>query len=168
MDDLATSDVKRARAAIACLIRTSDRGVAFLKQRLRPVEAADKNRLSRLLTDLDAETFERREGASEELAQLGEFAETTLRRSIKGRAPSGAKRLLTELLDMLDRSQLPSSTLRALRAVEALEHLGTPSARQALSAIAQGAAGSLMTHELKASLERLDRIQSTKFPKPAD
>ena len=160
--DLAADDAKRAGTAVACMVRTPDPSVVFLKQQLRPVEAADEKRLSRLLTDLDSETFERREAASEDLAQLGELAEPALRRSIKHRPAPEAKRRMTELLDMFDHGRLPASTLRALRAVEALEHLGTPSARQALSAIARGAAGSLLTHEAKASLERLDRIQPTK------
>jgi hypothetical protein len=40
-------------------------------------------------------------------------------------------------------------------AVEILEHIGTPSARQVLDELAKGAAAQRLTQEAKASLERL-------------
>ena len=45
--------------------------------------------------------------------------------------------------------------LRALRAVEVLEYIGTTEAKKLLMALAQGAAEARLTREAKASLKRL-------------
>jgi hypothetical protein len=44
-----------------------------------------------------------------------------------------------------------------LRAVEALERIGTPEARQVLQALAKGAAGAVLTRAAQGALERLER-----------
>jgi hypothetical protein len=44
---------------------------------------------------------------------------------------------------------------RALRCVEALEHIGSEGARQALEGLARGAPGAPLTLEAKAALRRL-------------
>jgi hypothetical protein len=46
---------------------------------------------------------------------------------------------------------------RPLRAVEALEHMGAPEARQVLEALVKGAPGARLTQAARAALGRLDR-----------
>jgi hypothetical protein len=50
-----------------------------------------------------------------------------------------------------------ADALRQLRAVEALEHIGTADARQVLQRLADGAPDARLTREAQASLERLKR-----------
>jgi hypothetical protein len=159
-DDLATDDARRAGAAVAALIRAPEQGVASLKDRLRPAEMDDK-RVAKLIADLDAEGFDRREAASRELALLGEPAEAALRQALKDSAPE-ARRRLEELLEKLELRPLSSRTLQRVRAVEALEHIGTAEARQVLEGLARGASGDRLTQDAKASLERLTRRQAIK------
>jgi hypothetical protein len=45
---------------------------------------------------------------------------------------------------------------RLVRAIEALERIGTKPARAALEALAGGAPGALLTHEASAALRRLE------------
>ena len=45
--------------------------------------------------------------------------------------------------------------LRRLRSVEVLEHIGTPEAREVITAIAKGAPEARLTQEAKASLDSL-------------
>jgi hypothetical protein len=56
---------------------------------------------------------------------------------------------------LLERLKAPSESLRPFRALEVLEHLGTPEAQQVLESLAQGAPEARLTQEAKASLERL-------------
>jgi hypothetical protein len=48
-------------------------------------------------------------------------------------------------------------TLRSLRAIEVLEHLATPEARQVLQKLAEGAPNVRLTREAKAALARLEK-----------
>jgi WD40 repeat protein len=153
--DLAAEDARRAGAALASLVRTPGPSVAFLKSKLRPAEAPDEKRLARLLADLDANEFAAREAASHDLARLGEQAEAALRRALKGSPSPEVTRRIKELLDKVERGPLAPETLRALRAVEALEQVGTPEARRCLEALAKGAPEDRQTRDAKAALGRL-------------
>ena len=53
------------------------------------------------------------------------------------------------------RENPPPEGLRMLRAVEALERMDTPAARQALEQYARGAPGAELTRQAKAALERV-------------
>jgi hypothetical protein len=52
---------------------------------------------------------------------------------------------------------IPPEDLRHIRAVEVLEGLGTPEARNLLEELAKGAADATLTREAKASLRRLGK-----------
>ena len=59
------------------------------------------------------------------------------------------------LLDRLERGPLSPETLRALRAVEVLERLGTPEAKRCLEGLAKGVPAAPQTREARAALGRL-------------
>ena len=52
---------------------------------------------------------------------------------------------------------LPPETLRAVRAVEVLESINIPKARQLLTQLAKGTPAARLTREAKATLQRLER-----------
>ena len=60
-------------------------------------------------------------------------------------------------LDQFDQAEPSPARLRELRAVELLEGIGTPAAKQYLAELAQGAAGAPLTREAAAALGRLER-----------
>ncbi|HEY7314949.1 MAG TPA: WD40 repeat domain-containing protein, partial [Gemmataceae bacterium] len=154
-NDLASEDAKRAGAAIASLLRKSETSVAFLRQRLRLAETPDEKRLMRLLADLNSDDFETREAASRELARLGQRAEAALQQALTSQPPLEVKRRIENLLDKLEPGPLPPETLRTLRGIEVLEHLGTAEARQCLDVLAKGAPQARPTGEAKRALDRL-------------
>jgi hypothetical protein len=118
-----------------------------------------QEQLAQLLVELNANVFARRAAAASELARLGPRVEVALRRGLKDAESLEMKRRLEALLDKFERHELPFETLRELRAVEMLEHLGTPPARQLLETLAHGAADARLTQEAKAALARLTRTQ---------
>jgi hypothetical protein len=64
---------------------------------------------------------------------------------------------LEGLLKRLDLGKLAGDDLRLLRAVEALEAMGTAQARRLFQEWSRGAAGALLTEEARAALARLER-----------
>jgi hypothetical protein len=68
-----------------------------------------------------------------------------------------ARKRIEELLEGVREAAVAPENLRNLRAVETLEHIGTPEAREVLKLLANGAAAARLTREAKAALERLAR-----------
>ncbi len=148
--DLGGADAAKAYTALLALGSDREGAVPFFRERLRPVTAASPERFARLVAGLDSDQFAVRAKAKEGLAQLGPGAEPLFRKALE-RAPSAeARKALRELLGGLEAGQL-----RDLRAVEALEMVGTPAARQVLQALSRGESGSRLTQEARASLRRL-------------
>jgi hypothetical protein len=74
------------------------------------------------------------------------------------RKPSAeVRRHLQALLDTQAKaeSNLSPDRLRAVRAVESLEHIGTNEVRELLAKLARGASEASLTQEAKSSLSRL-------------
>ena len=125
---------------------------------------ADEGRLARLIAELDSDQFAARERASADLASLGEAAVPALRRALRGEAAAETHRRVALLLERVqwDDREPPADQLRSLRALEVLEWVGTPEARDVLARLAEGALEARLTQEAKASLERLARRDSLK------
>jgi hypothetical protein len=160
--DLGNKDGVRAYRALWRLVAAGPPAVAFLAQRLRPAPRVEAERLAGLIADLDSDRFETRERASAELQQLGEQAEPALRKAMAAKPSLEASRRLRALLDRVERRMLSAEQLHALRAVEVLEHIGSPEAQQVLRTLAEAAPRAVLTREAKASLERLERRSASK------
>jgi WD40 repeat protein len=154
-DDLAAADAGRAYRAMVLLAAGPKQTVALCQQELHPAAVPDPKRLARLLIDLDAGEFADREKASAELAALGELAGPALRDLLKGSPSPEARRRAAAVLAKLDGPLESPETLRAVRAVEALELAGTADARRLLERLAEGTAEARLTQEAKAAAGRL-------------
>jgi RNA polymerase sigma factor (sigma-70 family) len=151
-ENLRANDAERAYAAV-CRLARSPAGVKSLGQHLPPTgPPPDTDQVARLIKKLGSDKFAEREKASQELARLGEAAEPLLRKALEAEPSAEARRRLNEALEKLSPE---GERLRTERAVEALELAGTPEARRALEALAQGAAAARRTREAKAALAPL-------------
>jgi hypothetical protein len=90
-----------------------------------------------------------------QLEELAELARPALEKRLAAKPTLEVRRRIEVLLDKLDGPVTRPETLRGLRAVEILERLGTPEARQVLEVIAGGAAEALLTQDSRATLARL-------------
>ena len=131
-----------ASLAIQRLARDPASVVPFLKSRLAPV---DGKKIARWLGDLDAEEFAKRRAAFSGLAELGRFAEGSIRQALAKKPNLEKHRRLEELLDKMTDEKRTSEHQRALRAVEVLGMAGTPEARKLLETLAGGAAEAELT-----------------------
>jgi hypothetical protein len=153
--DLADDDAGKAYRAIHALAKGGDRAVAFLKERLPPTPAGDAERVAKLIAEFDSEQFAVREAATKELGKMGEAITPLLQRALEGELSAEARRRIETTLARLDVG--PSGEAhRALRAIQALEIIGTAEARDLLRKLADGAPAR-QTREAKAALERLTR-----------
>jgi hypothetical protein len=152
---LAGADGALAGRAVWTLAGVPRQSVPFLEARLRPREGPLPRPIDRLLADLDHDDFDARDRATAELARLGERAEPALRKLLEGRPSPETRQRVGRLLEELD-----NLTVSTARAVEVLEHVGTPEARRVLEALARGPAGRRATGLAKAVLESLARRSS--------
>ncbi len=157
---LADPEGRAAHLAMRRLEASPEEAVALLAKQVKPAEgkALDAAAVAKLIAALDAESFDERENAGHELEALGRGAEPALRKALAGAPSAEAKRRVEGLLDKLrDNGAPPPELVRPLRAVEVLEHVGTPEARNVLEGWAKGAADAPLTAAAKEALERLGR-----------
>jgi hypothetical protein len=159
--DLAGKDAAKAYRAIAALADHPAQAGPFLRDTLRQNPGIEGKQLARLIADLDADDFKLREKASRELARLGRLAEPALKEALRQEPSTELARRARELLKKMDGEGPPPPPLRTLRAIEALERLGTPPAREALRTLAQRDADPSLVREAKASLRRLGQQPPT-------
>jgi hypothetical protein len=156
-NDLAGKEAAHAFDAIRKLSASPGQAVALLKDRVRPATPVDPKRLTRLLGDLDSDSFEVRRQAQSELEELGELAEAALRKALTGDPSLEVRQRVERLLDNLTGQVPQAGQLRDLRAVELLELIGSSEAWQLLQALAKGAPEARLTREARSAVRRLTR-----------
>jgi hypothetical protein len=154
--DLAGDDVPAAYRALGRLSAAPEPSVPYIRERTRPV-AADEALIARKIADLESDRFEVREEATRELEERGDLAEPALRKVLTMKPSLEIRRRVEALLDKQEKRLLSGERLRAWRAVEVLEAIGTPEARQVLEKLAQGAEAAQLTREARAALDRLGK-----------
>jgi hypothetical protein len=155
---LAEDDAARAYREIGTLTAAPDQAISLVRERLRPASEANGQQVARLIADLDSNQFAVRQKAREELENLGEQAAPALRKTLTKKPALAVSRQIEEVLAKTD--QLTPESIRAVRAIEVLEHIGSPEAKRLLETLAKGAEGFRLTTEAKASLDRLNRRTS--------
>lgn len=154
-DSLASEDAAEAFRSVRLLVRVPEHSVPLLKQKLRPVTPVPEEQIVRLIRELDGEDFAVRERATEQLERLADLAEPALRKALDGKPSAELRHRVGRLLDLLKKLDSSPARLREKRALQALEYMATPEARQLLEQLGTGAPGARLTLEAKASLERL-------------
>jgi hypothetical protein len=154
--DLASSAGPQAVQALWDLVASPEQAVPLVRQRIKPVEPADAQRVERLIRDLDSEDFQTRTKATEELEKIVDGAEPVLRKKLAEKPALEMKQRINQVLSKLEPAA-SGERLRALRAIQILEYTGTAAAREHLRALAKGVAEARLTREAKAALERLEK-----------
>jgi hypothetical protein len=141
------------------LVAAAGQTVQRLRERLRPVPPVEARELARLVAALDSDRFAEREAAQKELGRLGDAAAAALRAALAGSPSLETRRRMEHLLEKQEAAgRAPSGErLRELRALQVLERIGNPEARQVLERLTQGAAGARLTQDARGALDRLAR-----------
>ncbi|HKB03953.1 MAG TPA: hypothetical protein VKD90_17150, partial [Gemmataceae bacterium] len=149
---LADPDPKVAWSAVWRLAEAPELAVRVIGDKLKP--AAADPATAGLVGRLDAGEFRAREEAERALRALGSRAEPALRAALAG-TPSAELRTRAErLITLLTEGPAAGDDLRAIRAVQALEAIGTPEAKRQLEALARGDRHARLTREAQAAMSR--------------
>jgi hypothetical protein len=156
--DLLAAEAHRAYRALAALASSEGSG-AFVARKLQPAAPKVRRRIERLVEQLDAEDFQARQRAHDELAKLGAAAEAALRRALAGKPSVEVRRRAAALLKPLE---APAERVARGRVLELLERLGTPEARKLLQQLAEGAPTDWQRLEATEALGRIARRAAAK------
>jgi WD40 repeat protein len=156
---LAKPDAPPAFVAYRRLVQSPVETVAFIAKNLSPAKPAgvDDKQIDTWVTNLDSENFGTRDEAFHALEKLGIQAEPALRKARQGNISLEMRRRVDDLLDKVERGNLTNEELQATRAVEILERIGTPAARELLTTLSKGAPPAVLTREAQAALARVHR-----------
>jgi dipeptidyl aminopeptidase/acylaminoacyl peptidase len=154
---LAAEDAEPAFRAIQALSAAPAHSVPYLRARLHPVAPGDEKRVQQWIADLDSDQFAVREKATSELQKAGATALQAMRKALEERPALEKRRRLEPLIEMQEREEWSPSAdnLRARRALEVLERVGTAEAKNVLTMLAKGAPGAWLTEDAKGALQRL-------------
>jgi hypothetical protein len=151
-DSLGDADAEKAFTAILALAASPEKTVEMLSTRLKPV-ALDARKIDQLIDDLGSARFRTRKAAIEELERLSEAVEPALSRALAAKPSLEVRKRIEGLLTRLSAGMSPEA-LRAARAVEVLERVGTGEARKLLQSLARGFPDATLTVEARKAIRR--------------
>jgi RNA polymerase sigma factor (sigma-70 family) len=157
--DLASGDAARADQAIWSLVTARAQALSLLQKQLRPTPAPDPQWRA-WVKDLGSEEFAVRDKATRALEALEDQVLSVLQQALTDVPSLEVRRRIELLLSRLNYPLTSPKTIREVRAIEVLEHIGTAQARQMLQALAQGAPASRLTGEAQEALGRLARSKA--------
>jgi WD40 repeat protein len=162
--ELAGDDAAAAYRAGWALSEPRQKAVDFFRRRLRPARKPDPEApVRKLIADLDSAEFAVREAASKQLQAFRPEADALLRNTLAGTASLEVRRRIERMLNVPAPPPKPpvppgivvGEALRTVRAIQVLERIGTPEAREVLRTLAGGFPEARETQEAKGSLVRL-------------
>jgi WD40 repeat protein len=154
--ELASSNAAAGQKAVWLLAAAPIQATAFLDKKLKRLPPVDAKRLKQLIHELDDDEFEVREAAANELAKYGRRAEFTLRKSLAEETSLEVRRRVQLVLAALPAEPMPlqGEALRAIRAVQVLERVGTKEAVALLRVVAEGSTIARAANEANAAVKR--------------
>lgn len=157
-DDLGNSNAVLGQRAVFALRGDFEKAIVMLRKRMPPIEAPDAKTVASLVEDLSNATFSKRESATKRLKKHGRSIVAPLEAVMTTSTNPEQKNRIAKLLDeFADSRPVNADELRAVRAVQAVEHMDRDEARALLRDWAKGAESAILTREAKASLERTGR-----------
>jgi RNA polymerase sigma factor (sigma-70 family) len=141
----------KAEEAIWALAAAPAQAVPMLEQRLL-VAPAPKENTAKLLADLDSGSYAVRQKAAKDLEDLGDAAEAALRKHFAGKPSLEVHQRIEQIL-----AKNSKAVIVKLRAIEALEHMGTSEACRVLRRLATELPNPWPAKNAAAALERLAR-----------
>ncbi len=152
---LGSADAAQAQRGLEYLYRHPAEAVKQTGERMPAPAAVPAAALAQHVADLGSDDFPTREAAVKALEKVGGEASARLKEAVEKSPGAEVRKLAAELLGKIDAPAARPDDLKVLRAVEAMENLGTPEARAQLEKWAAGPDGHRVTLEAATALARL-------------
>jgi len=156
--DLASREAPKAFRAIGVLCQAPESSVVFLRTHLPPAPLLNEElqkHINQLIAALDHDDFQAREKATAELEKLGTTAETALRKALADSSSAEVRQRAEALVAKLQAKSADPERWRTIRALEALERIATPQAKELIISLSKGAPGASLTQDADAASKRL-------------
>jgi hypothetical protein len=153
--DLASADAAVAYEAICALAAAPAQALPLLKQHLKPAALVDGKRVARLIDQLDSEQFKVRQKAQDDLLKIGDQVVPLIVKKLQGFHSLEMRKRLERLHAKLTTPPWSVECLQVARAIEVLERMASPEARQLLQKLVEGAPGAFATTEAQQALRRM-------------
>lgn len=147
----------RRERSVKVLAAHAGQALEIAKEKLKPVPAAERDRVAELIVKLDDDNADVRDKATAELQKAAHRFEPLLNHTLKEAKAGEVKNRLTAILAKMKDSNAPAELIAELRGIECLEALRSTEARKLLDALAAGASGNRVTESAAAAVKRLDR-----------
>jgi hypothetical protein len=154
-EQLGHADAAEGYRAINELVAHPTVAIQLLQSKLKPAAAVDAARVEKLVADLRSSNYTVREKASEELARIDLQVTPALETILRDKLSTEAKRRIEKILEAFEAQKASPDGLRAVRAVEALERIGSLESTALLTRLAGGAPHAHLTTSAKEALQRL-------------
>jgi hypothetical protein len=151
-EDLGSGNAARGFTAIRRLRANPTPALVLLAERIKLPVAPDAAALKKLFADLASDEYEDREKAEQALTEFDEAIRPALVKELAQAPSAEARERLRRILDRLE--GMTPLRLRMIRAVEAVEGMGTVEADALLAKWAKEPAGSVLEAEATAALAR--------------
>jgi HEAT repeat protein len=134
------------------------RDVRFLREQMKPLPV-DEKQIRQAVRELDHEDIVVRDKAAQALLEMGEVASIAIDQAMHKTDSAEVKIRCEAIFETIDRPfpVAGSELLRRWRAIQVLERIGTPEAREVLEMLAKESTSLRERRESKAALDRLSR-----------
>ena len=155
-DRLRNANAEEAYRSKWALAGDPKKTVAFLQRRLPSTPPIPIERIKSWIVDLDSNEYSARDQAQSELMNHFDQSEGFLRQALAGTISGEARNRINRIIDASFAAIPEPDQLRDLRAVEVLEQIGTPEARDLLRRLGSGEVPTRVSRDAAESLKRLE------------
>jgi len=122
--DLQGDDAGRAYVAVCGLSREGKNAAPLLRDRYEAMRKTGRERVDKMIADLDSTTFADRQKATEELRKLGQIAVGALEKVLEGKPSLDLRKRIEGILTEIRAQPLAPDQRTGIRTVEALQRAG--------------------------------------------
>jgi RNA polymerase sigma factor (sigma-70 family) len=152
-EQLGTVRANEALPFMQKLIGNREQAIVLLQEGFRAEPSLDSAAIDQAISNLDSNSFDEREKATDFLRRYADSIEPRLRKALEKPASAEVELRLKAVLEKVD--ACPPEIIRQLRALEILERINTPEAHKLLEEIAKKNPGTVVADDAAQTLKRL-------------